>query len=279
MKQVISASRRTDIPAYCLKWFMEQIREGFADVHNPFYRGQVRRVSLLPDDVEWIVFWSRNYRVFLKHYAFFTPYNLFFHFTILPKSALEKSGLSIPEALYQMERLAALYGPERIIWRYDPLVYWEDKSGRHTNYNPEEFESLCREVAHLGVQRCYFSFAHPYGKLEARFRNRFTNGRLLQKSIEEQKTITARLNAIAAAYNITLFSCCNDALLAVPGVAKGRCIDGDLLNSLASSGPVSRAKTPTRQDCGCSKSVDIGDYVAQPCPTGCLYCYANPVWR
>jgi len=258
---------------------MERIEEGYADVTNPFYRKQVKRVSLRPDDVEWIVFWSRNYGPFLKRHTHFKDYNLFFHFTILSESPLEKSGLPLPKAIGQLKRLAELYGPEHIIWRYDPLVYWEDNAGLHTNYNPSDFEYLCRAAAACGVQRCYFSFAYPYAKLNGRFRKKFKDGRLVLKSVSEQQAIAGELKAIADSYAIALYSCCNDSLLSVAGIKKGRCIDGKLLNTLLGKKSVSEAKSPTRKDCGCTRSVDIGDYIKQPCPTGCLYCYANPIWQ
>ena len=43
-KTVISASRRTDIPAFYMPWFMEQISKGFFEVLNPFNQ----RVSVVP---------------------------------------------------------------------------------------------------------------------------------------------------------------------------------------------------------------------------------------
>ncbi|MHC1592009.1 MAG: DUF1848 family protein, partial [Candidatus Helarchaeales archaeon] len=58
MKTVISASRRTDIPAFYLDWFIERIHEGFVDVKNPFYPKQKSRVSLRKEDVHSIVLWS-----------------------------------------------------------------------------------------------------------------------------------------------------------------------------------------------------------------------------
>ncbi|MEJ2636797.1 MAG: DUF1848 family protein [Calditrichia bacterium] len=88
MKAVISASRRTDIPAFYLKWFMEQIGRGYIDIPNPFNRKQVKRTGLTPREVAWIVFWSRNYSVFLKNQDFFDYYRLIFHFTINPPNAL-----------------------------------------------------------------------------------------------------------------------------------------------------------------------------------------------
>jgi hypothetical protein len=33
---VISASRRTDIPAFYMKWFMKQIEKGIFEITNPY---------------------------------------------------------------------------------------------------------------------------------------------------------------------------------------------------------------------------------------------------
>ena len=56
---IISASRRTDIPAFFSEWFMNRIHEGFAIVRNPM-NDQPLRVLLTPDLVDGIVFWTKN---------------------------------------------------------------------------------------------------------------------------------------------------------------------------------------------------------------------------
>jgi hypothetical protein len=56
---IISASRRTDIPAFYAEWFINRIREGYCTVPNPFNAKQVSRISLSPSDVDMIVFWMR----------------------------------------------------------------------------------------------------------------------------------------------------------------------------------------------------------------------------
>ena len=43
---IISASRRTDIPAFYWDWFCGRLQEGYVDVVNPFNRRQVSRISL-----------------------------------------------------------------------------------------------------------------------------------------------------------------------------------------------------------------------------------------
>lgn len=53
---IISASRRTDIPAFYSEWFLNRIKEGFLDVRNPMNNRQVSRLPLSPELVDCIVF-------------------------------------------------------------------------------------------------------------------------------------------------------------------------------------------------------------------------------
>jgi len=279
MKTIISASRRTDIPAFYLSWFMDAIKVGQIEVANPFYPAQKRVIDLRPRSVGWIVFWSRNYAPFLRHHTFFDDYALFFHFTILPPSMLEKVNVQPTQALKQLQTLTRLYGPERIIWRYDPLVYWTEGGKMRTNHIPDNFAFLCREIGAMGITRCYTSFAHPYAKFIQRFKKKFPSARLIDLPDPQKFSVIGEMATIAAENGLTLYSCCNDRLLEVEGVKKGHCIDGRLLNELRPDINVSQAKAPTRKDCGCTKSIDVGSHVHQPCPYGCIYCYANPQWQ
>ena len=63
---VISASRRTDIPAFHADWFMKRIRSGMVGVVSPFGRG-ISEISLVPEDVSAIVFWTKNAAPILEH--------------------------------------------------------------------------------------------------------------------------------------------------------------------------------------------------------------------
>lgn len=278
MKTVISASRRTDIPAYYLKWLISHCKEGKITVRNPLYKQNVRTVDLRPEAVEWIVFWSRNYGPFLNNKSAFSDYNLFFHFTVLSHTRhLEKSHITLNRALDQASRLAGFYGGRRIIWRYDPLVFWQDGNQIKTNFNKQEFTLLCREMSSFGIYSCYFSVATPYRKFEIRFKKAYPFQKILGKDGASIKSTIREMQAIADQHKVHLFSCCND-LLVGNGIQKGRCINGELLNNLGNRS-VTRAAAPSREDCGCTRSVDIGDYDMQPCPTGCIYCYANPLWE
>ena len=57
---IVSASRRTDIPAFYMEWMLARLRAGFALVRNPMNPAQVRRVGLTPEEADCIVFWSKN---------------------------------------------------------------------------------------------------------------------------------------------------------------------------------------------------------------------------
>ena len=60
VKMIISASRRTDIPNYYSEWFFNRIKEGYVLVRNPMNISQVSKISLSPDVVDGIVFWTKN---------------------------------------------------------------------------------------------------------------------------------------------------------------------------------------------------------------------------
>lgn len=66
---IISASRRTDIPAFYADWIVQRVREGYCEVPNPVRPSQVSRISLRVADVDAIVFWTRNPRPLLPHLA------------------------------------------------------------------------------------------------------------------------------------------------------------------------------------------------------------------
>ncbi len=56
----LSVSRRTDVPAYYRDWFFERIEAGYACVRNPVSHHQVSRISLSPEVVDCIVFWTES---------------------------------------------------------------------------------------------------------------------------------------------------------------------------------------------------------------------------
>ena len=123
---IISASRRTDIPAFYSEWFMRRIRAGFCTVPNPIRKNQVSHVSLRPEDVDVIVFWTRNPAPLIKHLGELDErgYRYYFQYTIMDNPlALDPSCPTTEKSLKTARALADRIGMEKIIWRYDPIVF------------------------------------------------------------------------------------------------------------------------------------------------------------
>jgi len=265
--QVISASRRTDIPAFYADWFLNRLAGGFCDVLHPFTKKWFR-VSLKPEDVGAIVFWSKNYAPLLPKLDAVekTTKNLFFHFTITGNTDLELRVPDFREAVKDYIRIARRYSPQHVIWRFDPICI-TDKLPFEVY---EERFAACAELLAGRASSCIISFAHPYRKMLNNIR-KYTSHTYLPVPVEEQKAFADRLGSRARRYGIKLLACCNDHLLS-DTVAKARCVDGPALSLLFGTALDTRPAA-SRKECGCTKSIDIGAY--DTCGHGCVYCYAN----
>jgi len=131
---VISASRRTDIPAFYMEWFMDRIEKGSFDVINP-YNHHISVVPATCENVHSIVFWSKNFRPFIENsYGDKLKkrgYNLFFNFTInsyLP--LLEPNLPSLADRLDQLESLCSRFNSNTINWRFDPICFYKTRGNQ-----------------------------------------------------------------------------------------------------------------------------------------------------
>jgi hypothetical protein len=270
--KIISASRRTDIPAFYGTWFMNRIAEGFAGYANPF-NNKKYIVSLKKEDVASIVLWSKNFTPFLESTLLLKDegYSLFFNYTItgLPE-IFEPSAPPVNDAVESLKYLSSRFSPDHINWRYDPILI---SGTTGIDYHTEKFEELCR-VLKGSVRRCYISYPAPYGKVERSFRN-FTaeTGISIQTpEVPERIQLAENISLIGEKYGIRIYSCCGDYLTG-DGIEKGRCIDENVLSPISGRNLSGLKPRPTRKDCGCTESTDIGIY--DSCPHGCIYCYAN----
>ena len=66
---IISASRRTDLPAFYANWLKKRFEEGYALVRNPMNYHQVSKVLLDPEHVDGIVFWTKNPAPLLPYFC------------------------------------------------------------------------------------------------------------------------------------------------------------------------------------------------------------------
>ena len=283
-KIVISASRRTDIPAFYMPWFMEQVGKGFFEVVNPFNQ-HVSVVPATPKQVHTIVFWSKNFGLFIDQaydrQLLRLGYHLFFNFSVNSDNPdLEPHVPPLNQRLDQLEYLSRQYGPDAVNWRFDPICFYRTGPGALQD-NLNDFSVVADRAAELKLSRCITSFMDHYPKIRRRLSSRsgfeFVDPPLPQKV----KTILAMENYLAA-LNIRLFTCCEkdliQALPATSAVTPSSCIPSDLLMEIY-PGRLSLKKDTgqrVKAGCGCKVSVDIGSYRLQPCYHNCLFCYANP---
>ena len=279
MKTVISASRRTDLPAFFPEFLAAALRAGRAEVVGP--GGRARIVDLSPAAVHTLVLWSKDFTRVIDNAAglrtALQAYDqLYFLFTVtgLGGTRLERGVPGPDEMLAQLPILAELAGdPRRVSIRFDPVVFWREGSRERTNL--DSFSKVAAAAARAGVIDIRFSATQWYGKAPRRARNK---GLDFVDPPEAVKLEAARrMAAVAREHGLTLHACAQEFLARVPGVKVSSCIDGARLTELHPSGEEAAAfKDPgQRRECGCTRSVDIGSYT-QACAHGCLYCYANP---
>ncbi len=270
--KIISVSRRTDIPAFYGDWFMNRLKEGFAGYVNPF-GGQKYILSLKPEDVTCFVFWSKNYTPFLDNLKIIEnmDYKFYFNYTITGLPNIFECNLVKKEiSIDSLKKLSKLYTPKHINWRYDPIIISDITD---YNYHIKNFEYLAKELEGY-VERCYFSYAIQYGKVKRNF-DKFQSENSL-KIVEPDANLRIKLSNelvdIADNQGIKMLTCCGDNLLSKK-IGKAHCIDGKIIEELWYKTGFESNEKPTRKECGCTDSADIGTY--DTCPHGCIYCYAN----
>ncbi len=283
-KIILSASRRTDIPAFYMPWFMDGIEQGRFEVVNP-YNQKISHVAAGLDEVHTLVFWSKDFGPFLKgRYGedlIARGYHLFFNFTVnTADRLLEPRVPPLPARLDQMATLCRRFGPQVINWRFDPLCFYTTVQTGPVD-NLKDFEQIAGAAGRLGIRRCVTSFRDDYAKIRKRTAA-MSGFRFVDPPLAEKVSICLAMQRMLAACKISLQTCGeNEVLAALPagsGIEKGRCIPADLLVTLF--GGQASFKNDSGQrvaaGCGCHVSRDIGSYAWHPCHHNCLFCYANP---
>lgn len=273
---IISASRRTDLPAFYATWFMHRVRAGFCLVPNPFNVHQVSSVSLRPEDVDAFVFWTRNPRPLLPALDELDArgYRYYFQFTILDNPRqLDPHTPPVAGAVATFRRLADRIGPERVIWRYDPIVLSSITDAR---FHQERYAWIAAQLRGY-TTRSVISVVDDYRKAARRLQALATQGVVFPKQppemLPEFAEVMRTLVAAAQQNGMEIMSCAEEIDLTGYGVRPGKCIDDELLARILGR-PLDLRKDPgQRTACGCVASRDIGMY--DSCLFGCQYCYAT----
>ncbi|MGN0506476.1 MAG: DUF1848 domain-containing protein [Lachnospiraceae bacterium] len=264
---ILSVSRRTDIPNYYSDWFYERIREGFLYVRNPMNPHQVSRISLSPELVDCIVFWTKNPEPMMARLSELADYNYYFQFTLtgygtdLERNVPHKKEVMIPV----FKRLSGQIGVKRVIWRYDPILFTERYSAA---YHVKAFGQIAAALSGY-TKKCVISFVDTYAK------NRKSMERIGVRELpeEEQKEFARKLAEIAHQNGMSIATCAEKLDLSDCGIEHNACIDPALIEEIVGCKLRAKKDANQRSECGCVESVEVGTY--HTCKNGCLYCYAN----
>ena len=258
---ILSASRRTDIPAFYTPWLINRFKEGYVITRNPFNPNQVSKISLSPELVDCIVFWTKDPGPMLQSLEWLDRYHYYFQFTLTPyDKSIEPSLRDKRDLLETFVTLSKRLGKERVLWRYDPILL----RGKYTlAYHKQAFQRMCEKLCRY-TETVTFSFIDCYKKIK-------TDLRALEK--EEILELGQFLGKIGREYGLKVRTCCEAVDLSEYGIQKGRCIDPGLIERICGGRlEISRDKNQ-RPACGCCESIDIGAY--DTCLHGCAYCYAT----
>ena len=264
---ILSVSRRTDIPTFYSDWFINRLREEVVWVRNPMNYHSISQISLAPNVVDCIVFWSKNPQPMFKYLdEIESKYKFYFQYTINAyEKDLEPNLPSLDERLNNFIYLAKRYGKERVIWRYDPIIITPKYN---LEWHIKRFEYIANKLKDY-TTTCVFSFLDVYEK---------NKNNLLKLAIKDitrdlMVEISQKLKPIADKNRIKLKTCSEDIDLIDLEIKRSCCIDPDLISKIINCKIKAVKDKNQRASCGCVESIDIGQY--NTCSHGCVYCYAN----
>ena len=267
---LVSASYKTDIPAFYSDWFLNRLDAGYCLMRNP-YNGIVTRVELTRAAVDGFVFWTKNLGPFLPHLADVHrrgfPFIVQYTINGYPR-ALEVSALEAAKAAGHVHQVSDRFGHDTVVWRYDTILV---SSLTPVEFHLDNFARIAESLRGY-ANECVISFVQIYRKTRRNLDRAAAEEDFTWRAPtnEERHILLRELLRIAKQNRMTL-TICSQPEFAAHGVEEAHCIDAQRLSRIAGHTITAKLKG-MRETCGCYQSKDIGDY--DTCPHGCVYCYA-----
>ena len=262
---IINTGARTDIPSFYSKWFLNRIEEGYAYSRNPFAKENVYRLSLKPEDVDCMLFCSKNYQPMLKHMGKIDEtYNILCNYTITAYGKdIEPKVPTIGQSIKTLEKLSDIVGSNKVLWRYDPILLTEKYTvERHL----ETFEYLAERISPL-VYRCIFSFVDMYRKVEDNMPE------IIPFTDDDKERLLKGIGEISKEHNLYTQTCATNESYEKYNIHDSGCTTREILQQAHNVVYKNVKGTGIRDNCHCIPSRDIGAY--NSCLNECKYCYAN----
>ena len=222
------------------------------------------------DDVDGIVFWTKNFRPFMRYLPELTgshiPFIIQYTINGYPQS-MEHHVVESAKSIETVRELSDRFGHRCVVWRYDTIIFSRETP---RDFHLENFQALARDLKGA-TDEVVISFLQLYQKTAINLNKMVENtgNQWWEPHVEEKRLLAIELNEIAMSAGITLTLCSQPEILT--DLPASRCIDSKRIADVA--GRKIQAKTlGKRPGCECAASRDIGDY--DTCPHGCVYCYA-----
>lgn len=237
---IVSASRRTDLPAFFPEWTIKLINE--------------------MDRAFFTVFWTKDPEPILPYLKNLKT-DFYFQYTLNYYPEYEPNIPHFDKRVETFKKLSEKYGKDRVIWRFDPILV----SNSMSVYEVISRIFMVGSIIYPYTNKLVFSFIDKYWKQS------FPDGiRPLTKS--EMYDVENALVSFNKTWNIELRTCAE--LLNLEGkIFSNRCIDTNLIEKLTGTKIKYVKDFQQRYTCDCHRSYDIGSY--NTCKHGCVYCYAN----
>lgn len=265
MQRIISASYKNDIPAFGSEDFFQNLRKGYVEITTRFGKS---RISLRPEDVYCIVFWTKNTSEhFLQNMqSIRSPWYIQWTITGYDKS-IEPNVPEKDAVLKNFKRVSRVIGPERTMWRYDPIFISKKYS---VEYHKALFANLCAELEGY-TKRCTVSFMDEYGKIASLVKA----GVMRAPTNQEVHELAAYMAEEAARHGMTVQTCSEGQYdLTRYGIKEAPCINADFMEKTFGLSLPEQVKKPNSfRRCLCAVNTDIGAY--HTCKHDCAYCYAK----
>jgi len=272
---IISASSRTDIPAFFTDSFIDQWEKGFFVSVNRY--GLKEYIST--QNARVVVFWTKNPAPLLRRIDDLSSLgvNYYFQFTLndYEEEGFESNVPPLEDRIETFINLSKSIGKERIIWRFDPLIVTGSMDA----------EKLMRKVSGLAEQ------VAPYTEKLVVSLSSLNEHKNVKRKLEEVgirdfseneiEFIASQLLELGQRFNIDVVACREESLTKY-GLNSNKCIDDGLMRRAFSEDTKLMAFLGDGQglknkgqikSCGCIMNKDIGQF--NTCHHFCVYCYAN----
>jgi hypothetical protein len=297
--EIISASRRTDVPSNpaILRAFLGGLAAGIVEYGHPMFGTDVEYV-VSPEKNGVISWWSKNFKGLLDAWTanpVLLSYGHHFTFTINGGSGSPlEPGLSatLPELLLQLSAIVDICRglgqkpDDSIMVHVDPIVVYRVAGSPSERDNLDHLPALFSKMRELGLSRIHVSFLQLAAFPRARKRLREMEDEIVVREISEERQVQVFGDRVLPHLGGIRVQTCTAAKLisAFPDqVKQGACVGWRDVASITKGKTGEWYSKPDGggRHCTCYPHRDVGDKAPKSadiedagCVNSCIYCFS-----